>query len=444
MANPTNTGIGTGSAQIFDTSNVDNAISNLANIKFKKDAMYGEGQAKQQAKKQAELAEIQGEFKDFDRTKLRLSDYDLFTEKKNNLLKKYDGQWGKVLNGDPKLANEYRRDVDDIHRLISRSVDTKGKVIEHLKLIEGNPLYSKAYVDKFKIMATTPDWNFEEALRNGELGRDQIRPDFMNNLSGLFVDNGQELYDVTKNEIPLGNGQTSVIDSKQWKPDEEAFPKFKATIGIDPEMLTDINIKYADIELPEERIKAAYDHYKISTEQNEEFKKITGSAREPKTADESKTEMGSTYTEDTEEGSYKGVSLNDDRFKKPILFSYMEEGKKGKNVIFGRPVEIFLNDNDEYMARILPVKETQNFEGELIWSPTGEPKVIKLGKKGSGFGAFNSAYKTNPEEIIKHHYGNKEEENTNTSSSAPSKGDVVGGYVFLGGNPSDQKNWKKQ
>jgi len=339
MANPTNTGIGTGSAQIFDTSNVDNAISNLANIKFKKDAMYGEGQAKQQAKKQAELAEIQGEFKDFDRTKLRLSDYDLFTEKKNNLLKKYDEQWGKILNGDPKLANEYRRDVDDIHRLISRSVDTKGKVIEHLKLIEGNPLYSKAYVDKFKIMATTPDWNFEEALRNGELGRDQIRPDFMNNLSGLFVDKGQELYDVTKNEIPLGNGQTSTIEAKQWKPDAEAFNKFKATVGIDPEMLTDINIKYADIELPEERVKAAYDHYKISTEQRENFRGISGSAREPKATkswyNDSKWNV---KTVENEKEGRKELYVTD-KYQKLLKIS--SETVLDKN---GKPIDIYQAD----------------------------------------------------------------------------------------------------
>jgi len=35
----------------------------------------------------------------------------------------------------------------------------------------------------------------------------------------------------------------------------------------------------------------------------------------------------------------------------------------------------------------------------------------------------------------------KEEEKQ--GSSVPKKGTVSGGYKFLGGNPNDQKNWKK-
>ena len=198
MANPSNRGIGTGTAQIFDTSNVDNAINRLADIKFRKDAMYGEGQAKQQAKEEAAIAELRGEFKDYDTTKLRLPDVPVFQEKKNNILKKYDGQWGKILNGDPQLANEYRRDMDDIKRLIAKSVDTKVKAQKHMDEIKGNPLYSEDYVRNYEQKYTQPEYVYDEDLRAGNLSRDQIRPDFMNNLSGLFVDEGQELYDINK------------------------------------------------------------------------------------------------------------------------------------------------------------------------------------------------------------------------------------------------------
>ena len=265
MANPSNRGIGTGTAQIFDTSNVDNAINRLADIKFRKDAINAQGRAKAEEEKAGAVAELQGQFKDYDTNKLMLADVPEFQLKVQNINKKYDGNWGKILKGDPALANQYRSDIDEVKRFIARSVDSKPKAQAHLKQIEGNPLYSDEYKASYVERATSPNYNFDEDSRNGNLARDVARPDFMNNISGLFVGDGNELYDKKQVSYTGKDGKVYAEESKVWKPEEDAFAKFKTTIGSDIETMTDINLQYRD--LPEEdRIKAAYDDYKQSSE----------------------------------------------------------------------------------------------------------------------------------------------------------------------------------
>lgn len=408
MANPSNRGIGTGSAQIFDTSRIDDAMNRLAGIKANKDAMYAEGQEKARQQKDKAIAELQGQFADYDTNKLLLADVPEFQLKVQNINNKYDGKWGDILKGDPQLANQYRADLDEVKRFIARSVDAKPKAQQHLKEITGNPLYSENYKKSYIERATAPGYNFDEDLRNGLLSRDTVRPDYINNLGSLFQGKGSELYDEKDISTVGKDGRMYAEKSKVWKSDDEAFPKFKTTVGSDIEAMTDINLKYSNLP-QEERMKAAYDDYKQSTEIAK--KEITFKAAPEDKDGEGKDPYAGISVAPYEFKGEKGFNLGGAKGLQPTNFSYQEGDKE--NVVFGTPSEVYKGKDGEYRVRIVSKKETFGLDGKSSWIDTGEVKTIKLNKGGKGYAAFKNTYGKTPDEMWKEAYPSEKENTPN-------------------------------
>ena len=268
MGVPSNKGINTGSAQVYDISRTGAAFDKFFSDKNKKSEAQRKAGEAAKLKKDAAIKELSGEYSDYDVNKLQISDVDAFQAMISDLHKKYDGEWGGILNNDPEVSNAYRNDIANIKKFAATSIDSKPQAQDFAKEIAGNPLYSDEFQENFSKNYGTPGFDFNRELSEGNLKRDVARGDFYKNMNSLFVNKGDELYNEVDKSYTGKDGSFHSEKTKSWKTDDEAFPKFKETVGRDVEMMSDININYANLP-EEERINAAYKDFKNASEISE-------------------------------------------------------------------------------------------------------------------------------------------------------------------------------
>lgn len=325
------TGIGVGSAQIFDTSRVDRAMYNAFDVMNRKKALSDKEKKQQEEAEKIAINEIEGKYDKFDPKTVRSRDVPVIMNAMGELNKRYSGNWQKVLQGDPEWANNYAKDIASINNLIGVSSEAKPLQKKYMDEINANPLISEEKKKEALESLTGVGLDINDWVNQGWTVRDEERPDFYNNINSLFVGDDDVLYDKIQTGTSGDYGGTKK-DIKKWKDDSEAFPIFKNAVEGDAEMLTDINVKYSNLSTPEEKIQAAYEDYKQTT-LDEWDKSVRTSKRPPKdTGAGDKTEDFSLTTFSSSAGEGIGISKPGNKRMQPFSATVWrkEDGKEKK------------------------------------------------------------------------------------------------------------------
>lgn len=262
--NPTSKGIGTGSAQVFDYSRIDRAMANMFDTIGKKDAAAALKADEQQAKEEKAIAELSGKLGDYDVNKLRTVDVDSAIKMTNDSLKKYNGHWKDILNGDPKWSNMYNEDIGNIKKFMAGSINSKE---QFKKLYESADSIDSGFSDErkkaIKEYYLKPGATYEEAVELGLTSQDTIVGNPLSRIDDAFKESGDELYYFVNKAYTAADGSSSTRREKVWKEDSEAIPAFKSTIASSTRLMSDMNIKYPNMSF-DDQVKAFYDEYKSS------------------------------------------------------------------------------------------------------------------------------------------------------------------------------------
>mgnify|MGYP003648461158 CR=1 FL=1 len=266
MANPGNKGAGTGTAVLKDYSGLNRATSDFFKG-YKADAE--KAKAKKDAASAAKgkaLAELRGDFGDYDTSKMRESDKDAAVAMNEDSMSKFSGHWGDILNGDPEWSNLYREEMNKNKIFISNSVESKQEMKDLYSTInEPDSGYSpekKKQMEEY-MLATGSTM---KGMKDGNLyAQDVVVGEPLKRMDAAFLDSGTELYTVKKGSYINKNNEKVAYDKQNWKPDSEALPIFKSTISNIPRMMNDLEIMYPGEDL-DSQVQKFYDKYKESRE----------------------------------------------------------------------------------------------------------------------------------------------------------------------------------
>ena len=125
--NPTSKGVGSGTAVLHDYSIINNATSKLFdNLRADRDAGAKKKDAAK-AKQEAAEKQLRGELGDYDSSKIRIADRDSSLEMYQAIMRKYEGRYGDMINGDPEVSNQYRQDIGNLKNYMANSADSKAE-----------------------------------------------------------------------------------------------------------------------------------------------------------------------------------------------------------------------------------------------------------------------------------------------------------------------------
>lgn len=264
MANPKSSGIGTGAAQVYDYSRIDRAMENAFNVVNRKKEKAQDRQDKLDDEKRKAIAQMQGEFGEYDTIKMKRADVQPLIEMIAESNKELDGNWDKVYNGDPYYSNLYKQQTMLHKKFIGDSMDAKTKFQDLIKMAgEPDSGYSEDRYNQLLEVSTQPGTTWDTAVNEGITSRDQIIGNIFEKVDGAFLDADTALYDEVQKKYTAPDGSSSYRKEKKWLPDNEAKVKFSKTVQASPELMTDMNIKYGDLP-EEEKLDAFYNDYKES------------------------------------------------------------------------------------------------------------------------------------------------------------------------------------
>jgi hypothetical protein len=268
MANPGSKGVGSGTAVIDDYSRLNQVTDNIfANLREDQKANKKQ-KALDDAKKEKALGELRGDFGEFDTSKMRESDKETAVKMNEDGYKAFEGNWDKVLNGDPYWSNLYREHMNKQKIFISNSVESKTEMKElYSALNEPGSGYTtekrKAMEDYMLATGST----MKDMKDKGLYAQDQVVGDPLGRMDEAFVAAGNVLYEKKKGSYINKDKEQVSYDKKVWQPDSEALPIFKATVSANPRIMNDLEIKYPGVEF-DEQVQRFYDEYKTSRETN--------------------------------------------------------------------------------------------------------------------------------------------------------------------------------
>lgn len=290
MANPTNAGIGTGAAQVIDTSRLDRAMYNAFETINAKNAASDEEKKAKQAKLEKAAAELRGENK-FDTSHIRVQEYDAITKAARDLTTEFQGQWQDMANGGVAY-NAYRVKADAINKMIAESADMKVAQVQMFTDIQSNELMSDAKKSASLKMITAVGANPDVIRQSGYLNRDEVRADYNLNIKKQFPEL-DVFYNMDSGGYTNAEGGGNTFEYKKIILDSEAIPKFKESLG--KEEILDISIKFSGIDpdtgeerTPEKKFEKAYHLFKETT-LKEMDKSTTKDNPIDKTLDDKKT-----------------------------------------------------------------------------------------------------------------------------------------------------------
>lgn len=263
MANPTNKGVGTGSAALYDYS-----VLNTATDKFFKG--LGDNidkkkleKAKSDAKQKKINDQLAGKLGDYDPTKLRVADQDKAFGMYQGVKNKWNGRYGEI-SKDPQLANEYAEDMAKVKTFMGNSANSvKGFADQFVAINLVDSGFSKEKKKEAVAYFESEGATVDEAKKLGFWTRDMVTGDTLGKMDAAFANKGDVLYKMSQGSGPNALGQIVSHDIKTWLPDAEAIPKFKATIT--PEIMQDMDIMYPGLTYDEQVVKF-YDKFKESRE----------------------------------------------------------------------------------------------------------------------------------------------------------------------------------
>jgi hypothetical protein len=279
MANPVSKGIGTGAAQVYDYSRIDNAMNNAFQMISNKQERADKAKADKEAAKKKAEAKLRGEWK-FDTTLIRDADIDVVTEMVNGGFNELNDHWEDIINGDPEWTNKFNSMSTNIKNYIANSKKSKEQKDMLLKEWGDGSLtgHSKDQINRFIETDTIPGYFISDMQKDGFYNRDQVVGNPFTKVDKVFLDNTDSLYETVDKTYKTAQGVFTSTKRKTWKDDSEAFPKFMTTVENTPELMNDIRILYGNPgeDVTEDQIRQFYNDYKES--RINEWEKTAGGA----------------------------------------------------------------------------------------------------------------------------------------------------------------------
>ena len=349
MANPKSKGITTGAAQVYDYSRIDGAMNNAMKAVGRQKAADDANKAKKAAADKKALEDLRGAYGDYDTSKIRQPDKDVLINSINEGYKQLDGHWEDIVNGDPYWTNIYKNQVMQQKKFIGDSADQKANASKrYAQAIEPESGYSKDRIDEMERLAKEPGVTINSYNETGAGRRDQIIGNIFNKADESFLESGDELYNTIDKTYESPDGVRSSRKEKVWKDDSEAMPKFKTAVSGNPELMTDMSIKYGDLPLDEQYNKF-YNDYKTS--RINEWKKTQFKATptpKPVVGHGGVSLSGSAFTADKGEGF---VIANPKKSLQPISFTVPKRKGKPETVVNLTPESFWKNKKGKWMVR---------------------------------------------------------------------------------------------
>ena len=264
--NPTSEGLHTGTAVVNDFSVINSAVGGLFKTYTKKKNDEALRREQAEAVRNKALGELKGDYGKYDTSKMRESDKEMAVKMNEEGRKEFEGHWGDVLNGDPYWGNKYRETMQAQKIFISNSVESKGEMKTlYSAIIAPDSGYSPKKVQQMEDYMLATGSTVDDMKKRGLYAPDTIVGDPLSRVDDAFKANGDELYKIESKSYQGADGMFSAGDTKKWLTDKEALPKFKATVGANPRLMSDMEIKYPGVPV-EEQFQMFYDEYKASRE----------------------------------------------------------------------------------------------------------------------------------------------------------------------------------
>jgi len=264
MANPTNKGVGTGTAVVADYG-----VLNTVTDKFFK-GLDDNAANKKLAKDRANLIQkkaidhLSGKLGEYDSSKVLYQDqiplYELHQKNRNY----WNGEKMAEAMKDPAVMKQYMDTIADEKRQIANSVNSVKPFEEFYKSMNspesGFSTDKKAKVASYLASAGA---TMAGAKELGYLARDQVIGSINTKMEAAFSNKGEVLYKTSQGSRVNNLRQIVKYDIETWLDDAEAIPKFKATIT--PEIMQDMDIMYPGMSY-DEQVVEFYNKFKESRE----------------------------------------------------------------------------------------------------------------------------------------------------------------------------------
>jgi hypothetical protein len=350
MANPSNKGIGTGAAQVYDYSRIDRAAENAMKVVGAKQAAI----KNDEAVKDKALRELQGDYGAYDTSNIREADKQPLIDSINEGRKLLNGHWADVVNGDPYWTSVYQNQVMQHKKAIGDSATMKtGMAAHYIKANESGSGYSPERIKRYDELALTPGVTVNQLKAEGLWGRDQVIGNMLVKADKAFVDKGNELYKKEDVSNTYADESSYSREEKKWLDDDEALPKFRKAIEGDAELMQDMNIKYSGLPM-DEQVENFYNDYKAS--RINEWKKTDTRAAPPEEPEEEPESGGVSggvrgAPFKTSKGHGFTLAPNKGQSLIPLNFSVAQTKSRPETIISVRPSEIWKDNNGVWRVR---------------------------------------------------------------------------------------------
>jgi len=355
MANPTNKGVGTGTAVVADYG-----VLNTVTDKFFK-GLDDNAANKKLAKDRANLIQkkaidhLSGKLGEYDSSKVLYQDqiplYELHQKNRNY----WNGEKMAEAMKDPAVMKQYMDTIADEKRQIANSVNSVKPFEEFYKSMNspesGFSTDKKAKVASYLASAGA---TMAGAKEGGYLARDQVIGSIDTKMDAAFLDKGKVLYDFVDDGPDNATGKPGV-KSKKYIGDKAAYQVFKNIFAGNSELLQDLELTYPKIPF-DQQVEKYVTGYMGSRKHEFEYNK-PANPRAPKSGDGDKKDPYKNLRRFKDKRGY-GFTLADG---KPIVNTSYETEKGEEPGVFWNMIKSLTGQKldvrvDKENVKISPVQ----------------------------------------------------------------------------------------
>jgi len=239
--NPTSKGVGSGTAVIHDYGAINKATTELfKNIRTDR---AEDAKKKESAKAKQDLAakQLKGELGEYDSSKIRIADRDASLKMYQEIMRKYEGRYGDMINGDPEVSNQYRQDIGNLKNFMANSADSKAEISEKYKAAVQDGRFSQKRLDALLNTKNVVGYTSNDAANAGLFSRDIARKNHVINLS---KDLKESWFKKAAGGVNRTDGSGYTSESLKIRPDSETLAEFTDYVAANPQIAEDMAITF--------------------------------------------------------------------------------------------------------------------------------------------------------------------------------------------------------
>lgn len=416
MSIPVSSGIGTGAAQIYDTSRSYNAMGKVldanADLMEYQNKMAALKKRDEQEAKERDYTKIAALQKaaEVDYGNMKPVYVDLTKAEAQAFKDKYAGKYEQILNNNPEIVNEYYKDLANLKANVSKRVESWEQQKEIIARITKNP-------EKYKNSQIALG---EELYLNPDTDMSKYQSSFGEKLQiGNPFDDAAQTY-----EALFYKPKTSVETDKGiyantgnvYEDEQVSLAEFKKQLAANPELKVRMYAALeddADIEKDSRGVptiagqeQLLQKSYKLTKALLPESKEIVNTTKEQKDDSSGRTPFDNYRFEPFTSGKNKGfVVANTKGSINPIEISIVNKDGS-KSTISGVPAEIYKDAKGKMRTRFTKMKKAINDRNEESFV-AGETVDVEIGDKGSFAAKVKGTYGQNPFDVWDNMYKDK-------------------------------------